>query len=90
MKVLGQGQQKEQGSPVVPMASRVITCTPANQRDMAAAVKVWPQLHALVKDLQAQDLFPGLRAMRIKLTGSAEFVAQGLGAIAAINAPNGE
>jgi len=53
---------------------------------MAAAVKAWPALHALVQHLQAQDLFPGLRAMRITLTGSEAFVSQGLGAIAAINA----
>lgn len=67
-------------------ATRVFPCTPENQRDMAAAVKAWPQLHALVKDLQAQNLFPGLRAMRIRITGSPELVAQGLGAIATLNA----
>lgn len=72
--------------PVNGAVTKVFTCTPANQREMAAAVKAWPQLHALVKDLQAADLFPGLRAMRIRLTGNESFVAQGLGAIAAINA----
>lgn len=68
------------------MVSKLITCVPSNQREMAAAVKAWPELHALVKDLQAQDLFPGLRSLRITLTGSEDFVAQGLGAVAAINA----
>ena len=74
---------EEQNQPPV---SRVITCKPENQRDMAAAVKAWPELHSLVKGLQAQGVFPGLRGMRIRLAGSKEFVAQGLGAIQQINA----
>jgi hypothetical protein len=69
---------------------RLITCTRDNQKDMAAAVKAWPELLALVQSLQAQDLFPGLRALRITLTGSESFVAQGLGAITAINAPKAD
>lgn len=73
-----------------PPVSRVITCKPENQRDMAAAVKAWPELHSLVKGLQAQGTFPGLRGLRIKLTGSKEFVAQGLGAIGQINASKAE
>lgn len=68
------------------MGKKVITCSRENQKDMAAAVKAWPELHAWVQHLQSQDLFPGLRAMRITLTGSDQFVAQGLGAIAAIHA----
>ena len=73
-----------------PVVSRLITCVPSNQRDMAAAVKAWPALHETIKHLQAQDLFPGLRALRITVTGSEELVAQGLGAITTINAPKGE
>lgn len=72
------------------MEKRLITCTRDNQKAMAAAVKAWPELHAWVQSLQAQDLFPGLRALRITLTGSEAFVARGLGAIAAINAPKAE
>ena len=68
------------------MKKRLITCTKENHREMAAAVKAWPELHELVQRLQAQDLFPGLRALRITLTGSEAFTTQGLGAIAAINA----
>ena len=74
----------------VAVTSRLITCSPANQREMAASVKAWPDLHALVKNLQDQHMFPGLRAMRITLTGSESFVAQGLGAIAVINASKGK
>lgn len=74
------------GSESKAVVSRLITCTPANQREMAAAVKAWPELHALVQSLQSQGMFPGLRALRITVTGSEAIVAQGLGAIAAINA----
>lgn len=77
---------EKKGSELAAVVAKMIACTPANQREMAAAAKAWPELHALVKDLQANGLFPGLRAMRIKLTCSEEFVAQGLGAVAQINA----
>lgn len=53
---------------------------------MQQAVKSWPELHALVQDLQAQNLFPGLRALQITLTGSAALLAKGLAAVADINA----
>jgi len=69
---------------------RVIPCTQDNARAMQQAVKVWPELHALVQDLQAQDLFPGLRGLRITLTGSAAFVDKGLHAIHEINAPKND
>ena len=60
---------------------RVIACTPENAGQMKRVVQGWPQLHGLVKQLQAADLFPGMRAMQITLTGSAEFVGQGLDAL---------
>ena len=60
---------------------RVIGCTPENAAQMKRVVQGWPQLHGLVKQLQEADLFPGLRAMQITLTGSAEFVGQGLDAL---------
>ncbi|QOQ83690.1 hypothetical protein INP81_07390 [Comamonas thiooxydans] len=60
---------------------RVIGCTPENAAQMKRVVQGWPQLHGLVKQLQAADLFPGMRAMQITLTGSAEFVGQGLDAL---------
>ncbi len=66
--------------------SRTIRCTPENARAMQQAVKAWPELHALVQDLQAQDLFPGLRALSITVTGSEALVDKGLDAVAEINA----
>ena len=67
-------------------SKKVIRCTPENAKAMAVVVKNWPELHALVQTLQAQDLFPGLRAMQITITGSAEAVAKGLDAVNEINA----
>ena len=69
-----------------PLAKRVIRCTQDNAREMQQAVKAWPELHALVQSLQAQDLFPGMRGLTITLTGSAELVGKGLAAVAEINA----
>ena len=69
-----------------PVATRTIRCTPDNARDMQQMVKQWPELHALVQDLQAHDLFPGLRGLSVTLTGPAEFVAGGIGAINQLNA----
>jgi hypothetical protein len=70
-----------------PQASRTIRCTPENAREMQQMVKQWPQLRTLVQDLQAQDLFPGLRALTVTVTGAPELVAKGLAAVAEINAP---
>jgi hypothetical protein len=69
-----------------PLAKKVIRCTPDNAAAMQQAVKAWPELHALVQDLQAQGVFPGLRGLSITLTGSAALVGKGLAAVAEINA----
>lgn len=69
-----------------PLTKKIIHCTPDNARDMQQAVKDWPELHSLVKGLQSQDLFPGLRGLRITITGDEQLLAQGLGAIKTINA----
>lgn len=69
--------------------SRTILCTPENAAQMQQVVKAWPELHQLVQDLQAQEMFPGLRGLRITLTGSAEHCAKGLGALLPENAPEG-
>lgn len=66
--------------------SRTIRCTPENAAQMQQVVKNWPELHALVKHLQDQNLFPGLRNLQITLTGSAETCAKGLGALLPQNA----
>lgn len=59
---------------------RVIACTPNNAADMAALVRRWPDLHALVHQLRADGLFPGLRGLQIGLTGAPDWVAMGLAA----------
>lgn len=69
-----------------PNKKLLIVGTPDNAREMASAVKDWPELHDLVKGLQAQDLFPGLRGLRITITGDDQLLAQGLGAVKTINA----
>lgn len=70
-----------------PQTTRAIVCTPENAREFQQVVKAWPELHDLVQSLQGQDLFPGLRGLRITLTGSAEHCAQGLSALLKENGP---
>ncbi|TXH90342.1 MAG: hypothetical protein E6Q78_05210 [Rhodoferax sp.] len=60
---------------------RTIRCTEENAAQMQQAVKNWPELHALVKDLHAANLIPGLRAVQITLSGPPEHLAKGLGAL---------
>lgn len=62
--------------------TRVIRCTPENAKQVQQLVKADPQLHALVQSLQAQGLFPGLRAITFTLTGTPDHCAKGLQAIA--------
>jgi hypothetical protein len=69
--------------------SRTILCTPENAAQMQQVVKAWPELHQLVQELQAQEMFPGLRGLRITLTGDAEHCAKGLGALLPENASQG-
>lgn len=64
----------------------VIRCTPENAGEMRALVQRWPELNALVKSLQAQGLFPGLRALQITLTGDEQQVAKGLAGVMPQNA----
>lgn len=68
--------------------TRTIRCTEDNLSEFKKIVREWPALHSLVKDLQAQGYFPGLRAMQITLTGNAEYLAKGLDAIHQENASN--
>jgi hypothetical protein len=67
--------------------TRTIRCTPDNALEMQQMVKQWPELHALVQDLQAQGVFPGLRALTITLTGPEIFLSKGVGAVNDLNAP---
>lgn len=77
------------GNEMLEEEKRVIRCSPNNTAQMQRVVRNWPQLHSLVKGLQAQGLFPGLRSLQITLTGSPEFVGKGLGAIDSENASLG-
>lgn len=71
------------------MAEKTIRCTPDNAAQMQRVVKAWPELHALVQSLQAQELFPGLRGLSITLTGDDAHLAGGLGALLPENATGG-
>ena len=70
--------------------TRCIRITPDNATEARDLVKRWPQLDSLVRSLQAADMFPGLRALQITLTGPADYVAGGLGAVMPQNAPSGD
>ena len=59
----------------------LIRCTPENAKKFQEVVKSWPELHDLVKSLREQDLFPGLRAMQITLTGDEKDLSKGLDAL---------
>lgn len=67
--------------------TRHIRATPDDAAALRALVQRWPELHALVQQLQAAQLFPGLRSLQISLTGAPQWVAQGLGAPLPENAP---
>ena len=72
---------------LAPATSRTIRCTPENAGEMQQMVKQWPELHALVQQLQAQNLFPGLRSLSVTLTGPQSFVDGGIDAVNQLNAP---
>lgn len=69
-------------------AKAVIRCSPENASEMRDLVKRWPELDALVRGLQAQGMFPGLRSLQITLTGDEKKVAKGLAGVMPANAPN--
>lgn len=75
------------GNPGPASATRTIACTADNAAQFQQLVKSWPELHALVQSLQAQDLFPGLRGLTATLSGPPDVLAQGLAAILPQNAP---
>lgn len=58
--------------------TRSIRTTPDNAAQVQQLVKNDPQLLALVQSLQAQGLFPGLRAFTFTLAGTPEHCAKGL------------
>lgn len=62
------------------MLTKTVRCTEENAAEVQALVKQDPELLALVKQLQQQGLFPGLRAMSFTFTGDEQTLAKGLGA----------
>lgn len=74
------GTKNQPGTAAPSMTTRTITTTPDNAKQVQQLVKADPQLHALVQSLQAQGLFPGLRAVTFHLAGTPEHCAQGLDA----------
>ena len=67
--------------------TRTIRCTPDNALEMQQMVKQWPELHALVQNLQEQGVFPGLRGLSVTLTGPELFLSKGVAAVNDLNAP---
>ena len=58
--------------------------TPTNP--FKQALRDWPELGTLCRDLMAQGVFPGLRGLQITLTGNDETIAKGLDALIEQNA----
>lgn len=65
---------------------KVIRCTPENAKEIQDLVKTTPALLNLVQSLQAQNLFPGLRALQITLTGPQSTLDGGIASAKAIYA----
>lgn len=73
----------------MPKMKKVIVCTPENAPEFRALASRWPELGQLIDQLKAQDMFPGLRAARITISGDSEQVGKGLAGVCAENAPKG-
>ena len=58
--------------------NKTIRCTESSAAQFRDLVKADPELSRIVQQLQAQNMFPGLRAMSITLRGSRELIEQGL------------
>ena len=68
-------------------AQKTICCTQENAPEVRALMGRWPELDGLVRGLHQAGLIDGLRSVQITLTGAENFVAQGLAAVKAENAP---
>lgn len=69
------------------LETRVFVPTPQTAGDFRAVIRAWPDLHALVQRLQADNLFPGLRGLQIAVTAAPERLAAGVVAALPQNAP---
>jgi len=45
---------------------RWIRCRPETKNEFQDVIKAWPELNALVHALRNQDMFPGMRNIRIR------------------------
>lgn len=72
---------------MIEQAQKTIRCTPENANEVRALMGRWPELDGLVRGLHQAGLIDGLRSVQITLTGSENFVAKGLAAVKAENAP---
>ena len=68
-------------------ARKTIRCTQDNAHEVRALMARWPEFGGLVRSLHKGGLIDGLRSVQITLTGGENFVAQGLAAVKAENAP---
>lgn len=69
------------------LETRVFTPAPETAGEFRAVIRAWPELHALVQQLQAVNLFPGLRGLQIAVTGAPGTLDAGLVAAVQKNAP---
>jgi hypothetical protein len=73
-------------NPTPPQATQTIRCTPENLAEFRQTVKGWRELHQIVDELIANDLFGGLRGVQITLTGDKSTVDKGLAGVREITA----
>ena len=72
------------------MKTTSIQCNETNAGEFRALVKAWPELGAVVADLQGQGVFPGLRCMRVDIETDDNAPAKGVGALAREIAAEGQ
>jgi len=60
-----------------------VRCTAENVAEFRSFVKGWPEMVALIADLQKQHLFPGLRAVQITPRGTPKQIANTLASLTA-------
>lgn len=75
---------------MIEQAQKTIRCTPENANEVRALMGRWPELDGWVRGLHQAGLIDGLRSVQITLTGAESFVAKGLAAVKAENAPQAQ
>lgn len=66
------------GTPAPPVYRRTIRCTEANAAEFRQLIKSDEELQGIVQQLQAQDMFPGLRAVSVTISGDEATLQRGL------------